>query len=641
MKNDFEKILELFKNDSRIYRNDEYMIGQIQELALKHDKEILKIILKNDQLKKNFFVKVNDVLIFQKEDFIKFIGSREFLPDSYTMFKNKIGLTKANKLINDETDVVLSWPYKDCVLEGGQDKEDSKRDEVFYNKILASNDIDVLLSPKVMHEFKRFNKNGEEAITSISEDDNLVIKGNNLVAISSLLNRYREQIKLIYIDPPYNTGGDANIFTYNNTFNHSTWLTFMKNRLDISKDLLKDDGFIAIAIDHYELFYLGVLADEVFGRENRVGIITVVHKPEGRNQEKFVSTSNEYMLIYAKDKSKANFNNVIFDEEKLKDFKFKDDFDFYKLNNYLRAGGGDHNLRSNKPHFYYPIYVNEETMEISEEAKENYIPIYPITKNGQERTWKTRRETFLEKFYDNRMAAIRDNDGEIIVCEKYYKSENGQLIKSHWIDKRYNAIHHGTNLLEKIIGRRDFSYPKSLYLVLDTLKIMTSDDDIILDFFAGSGTTGHATLALNEEDGGNRKFILVEQLEEHIKVLVERNQKVLKQENIEDSFVYMELMSWNQIYVNKIKNSKTKEELDDIWYEMKDKAFLSYKVKIDNIDIKDEDFINLNFSQQKDFLLSILDYNHLFVNLSEIEDENYLVTDLVKKINNEFYRSKE
>lgn len=630
-------ILEVFKDDERIYINGEYIIGQIQELALKYDERVMKAILDNERLRKDFFIEVSGALIFKREEFIKFIGSKEYLKNSYTKFKNTIGLTLGEKPMRNNKEVVLSWPYKDCILEGGQDTEDSKRDEVFYNEILASDEIDRLLDPKVISNFIRYDMEGENTKPTLKEDDNLIIKGNNLVVLSSLLERYEQEIKLIYIDPPYNTGGDANIFTYNNNFNHSTWLTFMKNRLEISRKLLREDGFIAIAIDHYELFYIGVVADEIYGRENRVGVITVVHKPEGRNQEKFVSTSNEFMLIYAKNKDIAEFNNVIFDDEKLKEFKYQDEFDYYKPSNYLRSGGGDHNLRENKPHFYYPIYVNINSLEVSHTKKPGFKEVYPITNRGQERTWKTRQDTFIEKLKSNRIIALMDKDGNIEICEKYYKSENGQLIKSHWVDRRYNAIHSGTRLLERVIGRRDFSYPKSLYLVMDTLKIMTSDNDIILDFFAGSGTTGHATLMLNKEDGGNRRFILVEQLDHHIEICCERNQKVIQQEKLHRSFVYCELKKWNELFIEKIKEAGTKKELGIIWNEMKEKSFLSYRVKIDEFDNKVEEFNKLNIREQKEFLVSILDKNHLYVNLSEIEDQTYGVSDEDKSLNKIFY----
>jgi len=166
---------------------------------------------------------------------------------------------------------------------------------------------------------------------------------------------------------------------------------------------------------------------------------------------------------------------------------------------------------------------------------------------------------------------------------------------------------------------------------------MTDKLDIVLDFFAGSGTTGHATLEINKEDGGNRKFVLVEQLNEHIKVCVERNQKVLLQENINDSFVYVELAKWNENFVEDIRKAKTKEELKNLWETMKKKAFLSYKVDVKTIDGNAKDFADLSTEDQKRFLLECLDKNHLYINSSEIDDKEYGVNEKDKKLNREFY----
>lgn len=196
----------------------------------------------------------------------------------------------------------------------------------------------------------------------------------------SLKKEFAGKVKLIYIDPPYNTGGEAETFTYNNNFNHSTFYTFLKNRLTIAKPMLKEDGFIAIAIDHYELFYLGVIADEIFGRENKLGVVTVVHKPEGRNQEKFFGTSNEFMLVYTKNKSVANFQNVILDEELAKRYDKEDNEGKYRLKNFIRLTDGKYSLRENKPHFYYPIYVNPELNEFSIEEKLGWTACLPYNR---------------------------------------------------------------------------------------------------------------------------------------------------------------------------------------------------------------------------------------------------------------------
>jgi adenine-specific DNA-methyltransferase len=640
MQNLLDNLKNLLKKDERIVSESELLKNKIIELAIKLDKDLIQLLLADKQTKEAFFTQAGKATIFDKDKFIKFISNKQFLPDSYTAFKNKIGLTEDGNFISEKKEVVLSWPYKDCVLEGGMTKEDQKRDEVFWNETLAPDEISRLLDPKVFTNAKRIDKSGEYKFDKFKTDengdikDNLIIKGNNLLALQSLKKRFAGKIKLIYIDPPYNTGGDTDVFTYNNSFKHSTWLTFIKNRLDIAKELLKNDGFIAIAIDHVELFYLGSLADEVFGRENRVGVITVVHKPEGRQFAKFFSTSNEFMFVYAKNIEYANFRNVILSKELQQKFDKEDKRGKYRLDNFIRSGGGDVSLRKNKPDCFYPIYISNGLKTIQLDKSKGFHEVLPITNGGQERTWRTSKETFKKLLEDGEIIAQKDTAGKIQVYAKYREK---QVIKTHWTDSRYHAIHHGTNLLESILGERQFSYPKSLYLVMDTLKLMTEEDDIILDFFSGSGTTGHATLELNKEDGGNRQFILVEQLDEHIKVATKRIQKVIQAQGGRD-FVYMELAEWNEKWTDRIKKAKNGKELEKIWDELKQFAFLSYKIEPEKVDKYKKEFGELSLEQQKEFLQKeCLNQNHLYINYSEIDDEEYEVDPEDKKLNKEFY----
>ncbi|UWV82722.1 site-specific DNA-methyltransferase [Mycoplasmopsis cynos] len=183
------------------------------------DERLLTLLLSDENIKNIFFKNVNGTLVFDKQKFAWFIESKEFLPDSYTRYTNKIGLTHNGEFISKSNDVVLDFPYKDCVLEGGQDKDDQKRKEIFYNETIASDEINRMLAPKVFTNAKRYTKDGIEENITFNEDDNLIIKGNNLIALSSLLKRYEEKVKCIYIDPPYNTGSDS--FGYNDSFNRS------------------------------------------------------------------------------------------------------------------------------------------------------------------------------------------------------------------------------------------------------------------------------------------------------------------------------------------------------------------------------------------------------------------------------------
>ena len=370
------------------------------------------------------------------------------------------------------------------------------------------------------------------------DTENIYIEGDNLEALKLLQESYLGKVKMIYIDPPYNTGNDilykndyfasseeydAQAITYDdngkvlfvntetNAKFHSDWLSMMESRLRCARNLLSDDGCVVLAIDENELFNLGALCDEIFGCENRIGVITVVHKPEGRNQAKFFATSNEYSLFYAKNIQNFKLNSVIFDEELLKSFDLEDEKGRYKLISYIAKNHGrdgyDKNLRVNNPKNFYPIYVSPDEKEVTLEKKNGYYEALPIT-STQERTWRYIVSSFKEKLKENELVGKIEN-GKAKIYEKY-RVEKGQLIKTHWVDKRYNAMVYGTKLLDELMETKTFDFPKSLYLIIDTLKLTTSKDSIILDFFSGSATTAHACMQLNVEDGGNRKFIMVQ-----------------------------------------------------------------------------------------------------------------------------------
>lgn len=273
MKNTLEILIKTLEKDERLVVDGELLKNKVIELANKMDTGLLRLIKSEKDLKKHFFVEVDDVLVFDKQKFFDFVNNKNFLADSFTKYKNTIGLSNGEKYFSEFNEVVLAWPYKDTVLEGGQSKEDAKRNEVFHNEILAPDQIDRLLDPKVFTNFKEYTNDGEQELKGDEDIDfdnkNLIIKGNNLIALHSFKRKFAGKVKLIYIDPPYNTGNDS--FKYNDRFNHSTWLTFMKNRLDVARELLVEDGAIFISIDDHEQGYLKVLADELFGRENYIG----------------------------------------------------------------------------------------------------------------------------------------------------------------------------------------------------------------------------------------------------------------------------------------------------------------------------------------------------------------------------------
>lgn len=351
----------------------------------------------------------------------------------------------------------------------------------------------------------------DEKTKSFSKDktgiNHVFIESDNYHALSVLNYTHKKKIDVIFIDPPYNTGSQH--WIYNNSyverddrFKHSKWLSFMSKRLRLARNLLKDNGFFAITIDHNELFTLGLLMDEIFGEDNRVGIVTVLHNPKGRNQAKFFSENSEFLMIYAKDISKAQFNSVAISEDAQGTFTEIDNDGKFRYEPYMRARTVW--SRENRPRNWYPIYVSKDLKDITHKKTKGYHEIFPITNNGKEMAWKNIQETFIDLNKNNYFEAKKEGNKIVI----YHKYREQQVLKNVWTDKKYQSEFNGTNLLKKIFGDKRFDYPKSLYLVMDVLKITAKDNAVILDFFAGSGTTGHAVLELNNEDGGNRQFIL-------------------------------------------------------------------------------------------------------------------------------------
>ncbi len=550
-----DNLINLLKTDERLVSQGRLLKNKIIELALKLDKDLIALLLSDKQIKEMFFIDVNGVLIFDKDKFIKFVSNKQFLPDSYTAFKNKIGLVdEKDEFISEKKEVVLSWPYKDCVLEGGMTKEERKRDEIFWNEILAPDEISRLLDPKVFTNAKRIDKNGEHKLDNLRIDengdikDNLIIKGNNLLALHSLKKRFAGKVKLIYIDPPYNTGGIDDTFKYNDSFNHSTWLVFMRNRLETAKDLLSKEGAIYIQLDYNEVHYCKVLMDEIFGRENfqreiiwRIGWVSG-YKTADKNWIR----NHDTILFYSKNKNSLEF--------------YKKYIPYPK--NYVRRDGS-------KPEG--EGYPYEDTWNCSELDPLNSIAIVSFTK-------------------------------------------------------------------EKV---GDFKGQKNEVLIKRIVEAHTKEGDIVLDFFSGTGTTASVAHKLK------RQWITIEQIDEQIDKQLDRLKKVCKGDQVGISkelswqgggdFVYMELAKWNENFVDKIQKANTKEELKQLWETMKEKAFLSYKVDVKTIDEHAKDFEDLSIENQKRFLLECLDKNHLYVNYSEIDDEEYGVNEEDKKLNKEFY----
>ena len=663
MENLLDNLKNLLQKDERLVSEGRLVKNKIIELALKLDKDLIELLLSDKQMKEVFFTQVGKATIFYQDKFVKFVSNKQFLPDSYTSFKNKIGLIdEKGEFISEKKEVVLSWPYKDCVLEAGMTKEDQKRDEIFWNEILAPDEITRLLDPKVFTNAKRIDKDGEHKFNGFRTDekgdikDNLIIKGNNLLVLHSLKRRFAGKVKLIYIDPPYNTGNDS--FKYNDSFNHSTWLTFMKNRLEIAKQFLREDGVIFVQIDNRELAYLKILMDEVFDRDNFLGMVTLKAKAGGGvGQESYIFDVCEYILLYAKNRIKVQ-NNLPFIETELGDNvkniynNILEDFGSEKHIKDIDGGNvGKIKVFEHKDFLIRRLNSNEKTDEnyykyfdkifrttnpqgglmqrvMPQLPKKGLVSIeYKPTKGKS--VGKTYRYYFL--------------DGSLIVWLKDSAVKNeeektvSKLVKNDnlWTENLHQGIAKEGDV-ELKAGKK----PEKL--IKKILEMTTHEKDLVLDYHIGSGTT----CAVAHKMG--RQYIGVEQLDYGENSAVVRLKNVINGDPTGISrevgwqgggdFVYLELMKWNENFVEKIQSAKTKEELKNLWETMKEKAFLSYKVDIKTIDEHAKDFDDLSIENQKRFLLECLDKNHLYVNCSEIDDEEYGVSEEDKKLNREFYK---
>lgn len=612
-------------SDGKLLRN------AVLEAAEKMDAELLSILLKNDLTKKTYFTEVNDIQVFDKQKFAWIIQNKNFLPDSYTRYKNKIGLVDSRgDFISSSNDVELVFPYKDCILEGGQTKEEQKNNEIFYNETLAPDQVSTLLAPKAFCNAKKYDKDGVHELTEISETDNLIIKGNNLLVISSLLKKYRNSIDCIYIDPPYNPTSQANTFSYNNSFNHSSWLLFMKNRLHIANQLLKKDGVLIVAIDKNEQAYLQVLIEEIFP-DRDVDCITIIHNPRGTMGTNF-SYSNEF-AIFVTPKGKKSIC-----DRHLKN----DEIDWSPLRNW-----GGESLRTDAKNCFYPIIIeNEKIIGFGDVTPDNIHPkknekfgnqyyIYPIDNSGIERKWRYARQTVETIISNLRIKQIEDNLFDIELGKDY------GTYKTVWTDAKYDASTNGSQLLKKINPKTRFSYPKSLYNVEDCISsvVLNNKNAVVLDFFGGSGTTGHAVQEINR-DGGNRKFILVEQMDYIQSETLQRNLNVMKNESKKTSIVYCELAKLNQSFADKIQSCKTDSEIKSLTDEILKSDFVSSKVKPSEINTNVKDYSDLSLEEKQKFAMELLDKNQLYVNFSERNDPDMKLSENDIKFTESFYGEK-
>ena len=644
------KLIDLLKTNHNFVDDEgEILLAAVQDRAWKIDRDLVKLLLSDKEIKAKFFDEIEKHWIFNINTFLEYISQKNFLDNSYTRFRNRIGLTIGGKYLRERGEVALVWAYKDTVLEGGQTKEAEKRKEIFFNEVLAQDEINRLLDPKVLTNFTRYTAKGKEKVKEFKRGnqggilrENLIIKGNNLLALHTLKTQFRGQVKLIYIDPPYNTAGDANTFLYNNNFNHSTWLTFMANRIEVAKELLRSDGVLAIAIDDEEQAYLKVLCDDIFNKVNYLGTLVVQSKPSGRTTDAYFATSHEYVLFYAKETGVPEINFFELTDEQKSLYKEGEGENAHKWRDFLRTGG--YSTPEERPNSYYPIYFDPTTSRISlKRESTKYIEILPLDSNGKKRVWRKTPDSFLKHLEKSEIKISQNNKGEWKV-QIIDRIKQGIRPKSVWIESKYDASSHGTKLLKELFdGKKVFSFPKSIHAVKDVIDLFTEreGDDIVLDFFAGSGTTGHAVLNLNEEDGGARQFILCEQMDYAENITQERVKKVIENRKSGD-FIYCELLKYNEAFMERIKSARNSKELLKIWQEMAEGSFLNWYVNPETPEEALKDFEAIGkedngLEKQKKLLAELLDKNQLYVNLSEIDDAQFKVSKEDKALNRAFY----
>lgn len=379
--------------------------------------------------------------------------------------------------------------------------------------------------------------------TAPDKPTNILIEGDNYHALSVLNYTHAKKVDVIYIDPPFNTGSTA--WIYNNkfvdtedSFKHSKWVSMMYKRLKLARNLLSPTGIIICAVDDYEMQNMRHILDDLFLDNNRLGSVVVIHNPGGRQDDKFIATAHEYMLIYARNKQMAQVKHLGIPEKKMEEYVYEDKFGKYKLRDFRRSGSNSR--RQDRPGLWYPIYVDPERFELDIEPFEGGIELLPIDPDGIERVWRWGQKTLMGR--KNKYIQIVTNSNSINLFVKERESDNkGEKPKTLWNKSEYSATT-GTNELKRILGVNEegeklFDYPKSPYLVYDILKITSNDNSIILDFFAGSGTTGQAVLELNKKEGGNRQFILCTNNEIGPKRLQKLHDKGLSKKEIENEGV--------------------------------------------------------------------------------------------------------
>lgn len=659
MANFYETVLTVLKSDERFVAEDgTFLRNAVYEAAMKMDENLIQILLTNDETRTRFFAEVNGVKVFDKIGFAWVVNNRQFLPDSYTRFKNKIGLVdETGALISASGKVELVFPYKDCVLEGGQTKDEQGRNEVFYNESLAPGEVDRLLMPKVLGGAKRYTTDGIEDTLEFRDNDNLIIRGNNLFALSSLLKVFGGRVKCIYIDPPYyfNMKKDEDTFAYNSNFKLSSWLVFMKNRLEIARRLLSNDGALFVQISDDGVGELHCLLKDIFGVENFINKITVKTKsPSGfASVNPGVFETAEYILGFAKNKRAwkynpqyvesgydVNYKSVVVNKEAP-----ASKWIIRNIIDVLAEEHGYNDAKAMRDELGKPV-VNEMVAQFAFEHADCVFQSVAIGNNAGQAVVEARDqskkqpERILTVEREGQYTVYVHKGREIAFYSKKLHEVDGELVPSMqvsniWTDTPYEGI-----AREGGVTLKGGKKPEKL--IRRILEMASNPGDIVLDYHLGSGTT----CAVAHKIG--RRYIGVEQLEYGDDDSTVRLESVIKGDSTGvskavkwqggGSFVYCELAKLNQTIVEKIEAATDDATLSDIYGKMVKSGFISYKVNPTDVDVAADDYAALSLDDKKRFLMEILDKNLLYVNYCDIDDEEFGISDEDKSFTRSFYR---
>ncbi|MGL2858564.1 DNA methyltransferase [Helicobacter pylori] len=585
-------------------------------LILTADEKLLIFMLENqnaNDYKNAFFKTIANSLVFNQKALLECLTKE--LENSFTRFENKIGLYSQGRPIKSSELVVLNFPFKDNVLLGNAKDNSTKSKELFYHEILHKKEIDTLLCKKALC---RFEMHGEGDLESALKDKNTnyLIKGNNLIALHSLKKKFAKQIKCIYIDPPYNTGNDS--FNYNDNFNHSSWLVFMKNRLEAAREFLSDDGVIFVQCDDNEQAYLKVLMDEIFGRDNFVNTIIWEKKYSPQNDAKWFSDNHDFILLYAKDKGIWRPNLLPRTSEMNARYK--------NLDNDERGAWkpGDCLVKTYMASYDYPITT----------------PSGKVVTPPKGRCWMTSKENFQKLVDDNRIYFGRNGDNVPSLKRFLGEVKQGTTPLTIW---KYTEVGHNQDATKQLLALFNnvklFDTPKPEALISRILEISTQENDLVLDFFAGSGTTCAVAHKMK------RRYIGIEQMDYIETITKERLKKVIEGEQGGiskkcgfkggGSFVYAELKEVNSGIKKQILNAKSASECLKIFNDLSERFLKRTDCKTDEID--SEEFHNLDLNEQKRIYCKLFDSNEDYLNLGDIDEDAWGIDEITKKYNEIFY----